>query len=76
LKCSPPPFFIALEVLKEKSKKMNMISREEDQNLSFSTDFELFYRFGKLRKKLIDKLFNRFFVNFSSIYMVLASKGC
>jgi hypothetical protein len=27
---SPPPFFVALEVFKEKSKKMNMITREED----------------------------------------------
>jgi hypothetical protein len=27
---SAPPFFVALEVFKEKSKKMNLISRKED----------------------------------------------
>jgi hypothetical protein len=30
LKFSPPPFFMALQVFKEKSKKMNMITRKDD----------------------------------------------
>jgi hypothetical protein len=74
---------MALQVFKEKSKKMNMITRKDDQNLCFSTDFELFYHFGKLGKisfrkinRLIVSSINRFFVNFSSIFMVLARKGC
>jgi hypothetical protein len=74
---------MALEVVKENSKKMNLITRKEDKNLSFSTDFELFYHFGKLRKisfqkinRLIVSSIDRFFVNFSSIFMVLARKGC
>jgi hypothetical protein len=54
---------------------MNMISRKD---LCFSTDFELFYHFTKLGKisfqkisRLIVSSINRFFVNFSSIFMVL-----
>jgi hypothetical protein len=30
LKFLPPPFFMGLEVFKEKSKKMNMITRKDD----------------------------------------------
>jgi hypothetical protein len=44
-----PSFFMGLEVFKEKFKKMNLKTRKDDQNLCFSTDFELFYHFGKLR---------------------------
>jgi hypothetical protein len=80
LKFSPPPFFMALQVFKEKSKKM---TRKDGKNLCFSTDFQLFYHFGKLRKinfqkinRLIVSSINRFFVNFSSIFMVLARKDC
>jgi hypothetical protein len=66
----PPPFFTALEVFKEKSKKMKLKTRKEDKNLCFLTDFELFYHFRKLIKSSFQKinrlivLFNRFFVNF------------
>jgi hypothetical protein len=35
LKFSPPPFFMALQVFKEKSKKMNLKTRNEDKNLCF-----------------------------------------
>jgi hypothetical protein len=45
---TPSSFFMALEVLKEKSKKMSMKTRNEDKNLCFSTDFEMFYHFRKL----------------------------
>jgi hypothetical protein len=62
---------MALPVFKGKSKKMNMISRKDDLNLCFSTDFELFHHFGKLRKisfqkinRLIVSLINRFFFIF------------
>jgi hypothetical protein len=72
---------MALEVIKENSKKIK-ITRKEDF-LCFSTDFELFYNFGKLRKiyfqkikRLIVSSINRFFVNFSLIFMVLGRKGC
>jgi hypothetical protein len=43
MKFSPPPFFMALEVFKENSKKMNMISRKDDQNLR-KTFFQKIYR--------------------------------
>jgi hypothetical protein len=81
LKFLPPSFFIPLEVFKEKSKKMNLKTRKE-KNLCFSTNFGLFYYFGKLRfflrkiYRLIVSSINRFFVDFSSIFMVLARKGC
>jgi hypothetical protein len=39
---------MALEVFKEKSKKLSMKTRNEDQNPYFSTDFGLFYHFGML----------------------------
>jgi hypothetical protein len=60
---------MALEVFKEKSKKMNMISRKEDYNLCFSADFGIFYHLRKLIKisfqninRLIVSSINRFFV--------------
>jgi hypothetical protein len=81
LKFLPPAFLMGLEMIKEKSKKMNLKTRKYDLNCCFSTDFELFYHFGKLEKisfqkinRLIVSLINRFFVNFSSIFMVLAWK--
>jgi hypothetical protein len=39
LKFSPPLFFMALKVFEEKSMKMNLKTRKEDQNFCFSTDF-------------------------------------
>jgi hypothetical protein len=56
LKFVPPPFFVALGVFKEKSKKMNLKTRKEDQNLCFATDFGLFYHFEKLRKIYFQKI--------------------
>jgi hypothetical protein len=53
---------MALEVFKEKSKKMNLKTRKEDQNLCFSTNFELFYYFRKLRKIALQKIY-RFIVS-------------
>jgi hypothetical protein len=62
LKFSPLSFFMALGVLKEKSKEMNLKTRKEDYNLGFSTDFGLFYHFGKHRKISFQKI-NRLFVS-------------
>jgi hypothetical protein len=48
---------MALEVFKEISNKMNLKTRKEDSsNLYFSTDFGLFYHFGKLEKTCFQKL--------------------
>jgi hypothetical protein len=50
-----PLFFMALEVLKEKSMEMNLKARKEAQILRFSTDFGLFYHFEKLKKIFFSK---------------------
>jgi hypothetical protein len=47
---------MALEVFKEKSKKMNFKTRKEDYNLCFLTDFELFYHLRKFRKISFQKI--------------------
>jgi hypothetical protein len=77
-----PPFFMAHEVFKEKSKKMNMTTRKKTKIFNFQpilnyfTILESFEFFFQKINRLIVSSINRFFVNFSSIFIVLARKGC
>jgi hypothetical protein len=55
LKFSPPPFFMALEVFLEKSKKMNMETRQKRLESLFSNRFLTVLAFWKAWAKFFSK---------------------
>jgi hypothetical protein len=74
LKFLPPPW--VLKCSKKNLRKWTWKQEKMTKIFVFSNDFELFYHFGKLRKIYVQKInrlivssINRFFVNFSSIFM-------
>jgi hypothetical protein len=78
--------FLFLLLLKINLRKWTWKQEKKTKIFVFQPYFELFYHFSHFRKlckisfkknyRLIVASINRFFVNFSSILMVLARKGC